>query len=225
MSIMKNREQRGEINILLIPLILVVLLLFGAAYFGYWSFGSRQDYKNNTDEKIATAVDIAKQQESTIKDQQFAEAQKSPLKAYTSPAADGTIVVNYPKTWSGYIDTTGNGGGLFDGYFNPQVVAADTGDGTTLYALRVEVAQETYDQVLQDYSGQLQTGTIKVSPYKLPKVPSVVGVKITGQIQPQKKGTMIVLPLRGNTLEVWTESSQYTGDFNKYILPNLTFSP
>ena len=37
------------------------------------------------------------------------------------------------------------------------------------------------------------------------KVPSVVGVEITGQIQEQKTGVLVVLPLRNQVLEVWTE--------------------
>jgi hypothetical protein len=33
------------------------------------------------------------------------------------------------------------------------------------------------------------------------------------------------LPLRSQTVKIWTEGSQYGGDFNKYILPNFSFSP
>jgi hypothetical protein len=48
---------------------------------------------------------------------------------------------------------------------------------------------------------------------------------LSGQIAQQQKGTMVILPLRDKTLEVWTESDAYLSDFKNYVLPNLTFSP
>ena len=53
MSDMKTLDQRGAINALLIPLILVIVFFLGAAGFGYWAFSERQDYKNNSDAKVA----------------------------------------------------------------------------------------------------------------------------------------------------------------------------
>jgi hypothetical protein len=78
---------------------------------------------------------------------------------------------------------------------------------------------------METFKSGVQGGLAKVSPYKLPKVPGVVGSKITGAIESEKKGTLIILPLRANALEIWTESDKYLNDFNKYILPNLSFSP
>jgi hypothetical protein len=36
---------------------------------------------------------------------------------------------------------------------------------------------------------------------------------------------MVVLPLRSQTVQIWTEGTQYVDDFNKLILPNFSFSP
>jgi hypothetical protein len=59
MSGMKANSQSGAINALLLPLLVALLLLVGVAVFGVWAFGSRQDYKDNVDAKIATAVTAA----------------------------------------------------------------------------------------------------------------------------------------------------------------------
>jgi hypothetical protein len=64
-----------------------------------------------------------------------------------------------------------------------------------------------------------------MTPYSLPKLPQVGGMYLTGQISQRQQGTMVLLPLRDKTLEVWTESSAYMNDFTNNVLPNLTFSP
>ncbi len=224
MSSMEIRSQRGEINVLLVPLLLVVLLLVGAASFGFWAFSGRQDYKNNVDQKIVAAVAVAEQRLSTQKDKEFAEKEKSPLTSYSGPAAFGSVVVKYPKTWSAYVDQQNSGDTPVNGYFYPGVVPA-TDNQTTSFALRVQVLQQSYDTVLQNYSSYIEQRQVSASPYRLPKVPNVVGTLLTGAIQTQKQGSMVLLPLRNQTLQIWTESSQFQQDFSKYILPNFTFSP
>lgn len=221
----EKRSMRGYINILLIPLILVVLLLFGAAGFGYWAYNSRQDYKNNTDQKVAAAVEQAKEQLTIQKEKEFTEREKSPLKTYVGPSAFGSLQIQYPKSWSGYVSVTNSSGTPVDGYFYPNVVPTTQGYNTAAFALRVQVQQQSYDSILQNYQAQLQEKTVTVKPFRMPKVSSVVGVRITGQIFPQKKGTLIVLPLRGQTLEVWTESGSFQKDFDNIIIPNFKFSP
>lgn len=223
-NMMKTRDMRGEINALLIPLILVVLLLFGAGGFGYWAFMSRQDYKNNVDQKISAAVAVSDQQVSSAKDQQFAQEEKSPLKTYTGPEAFGTLKVQYPKTWSAYVAEQDNSNTPIDGYFYPDVVP-DITNQSTAFALRVQVEQQSYDQILQNYQSNVEAKTVSATPYALPNVPKVVGVLLVGAIQPQKQGSMVVLPLRNQTLEIWTESAAYSDDFNNIILKNFTFSP
>jgi len=222
---MIKHNQDGAVSGLLISLILVVLLLISSAGFGYWAFTGRQDYKNNTDAKIAVAVQVATQKESTAKDAAFAEAIKNPLATYAGPENYGSIIVKYPKTWSAYVDDTGSGSALVDGYFAPGTVPALTGK-SSIFALRVQVINQSYSQVLQNLSNQQQSGQVTVSAYALPKVPSVTGVKVIGNISSDTTNvTMVIIPIRSQTLQIWTEGSQFVNDFNNYILPNFSFSP
>jgi hypothetical protein len=150
---------------------------------------------------------------------------KAHLRCIPGPDAYGSVKVSYPKTWSAYVDTT-NSSQPLDAYFHSGYVPSTESQET--YNLRVQVNAQSYSAVLAQYAGQLQSGTVTAAPYSLPKVPNVVGTILTGQVlldNPTGTGTMILLPLRSTTLEIWTESNDYLPDFDTYILPNLSFSP
>lgn len=218
-------NQAGAMNVLLIPLILVVLFFFGALGFGYWAFSSRQDYKNNSDQKSAAAVGVAVEQTKASDAKLYAEEAKKPLKSYVGPAAYGSITVEYPKTWSSYIIESNSQSGMpINAYFNPDFVP-DVANQNNSFALRMQLVGQSYDTVLKSFDNQVKNGSATVAPYALPKVPNVVGSRIQGQIAPNKQGTMIIIPLRNMTLKVWTDASQFMPDMNNIILPNMSFSP
>lgn len=210
--------------VFIVLITLLSLLFLGAAGFGMWAFTSRQDYKNNTDKKIAAAADIAKKQEATTKDNEFVEKEKLPLKHYSGPSAYGSIDIQYPKTWSAYVVETTQSGTPVEGYFHPGFVPSTTAI-TSNFALRLEVTSTPYDQELKKYDSQVKINKVKITPYKSVKVPSVSGVRIDGAVVPNKQGSMIMLPMRDKTLKIWTEASDFVGDFTNNILPNFTFVP
>jgi len=217
-------RQAGVISALVIPFVVVVMLFIGAAIFGVWAYQQMQDYKNNVDQKVQVAVTNAKQEESAQKDKEFTEKEKSPLRMYTGPSAYGSLRIAYPKSWSGYVSDDSNNDPFVDGYFYPGIVP-DISSEKGSYALRVQVTQESYSDSLSEFDDQVQSKTVKVSAYKFPKVPSVVGTRIDGQVEEGKTGEMILMPMRDKTLKVWTNSDKFTTDFKKYVLPNLSFSP
>lgn len=220
---MLKHNQDGAVSGVLISLILTVLLLLGAIGFGGWAYSQSQHYKNDVDAIVAEAEEATKQKTSEAKDKQFAEEAKKPLKVYNGPEAFGSIVLHFPKTWSGYADVGASNSG-FKAYFAPGVVPS-VNDQNAAFALRIEVVNQDYAQVLQSLSSQQKSGKLSVSAYALPKLPKTVGVKVTGEITQGKTATMVVLPLRSDTLKVWTEGTQFVGDFNTNILPNFSFSP
>lgn len=221
---MKTLDQRGLMNILLIPFILICVFFVGAAIFGYWAFTGRQDYKNNVDQKVNAAVLEAIEIQKAEDKAKFDEEEKKPFDTFIGPAAYGNITVKYPKTWSAYVEQSDRGSTPIDGFFHPGVVP-DRDSPQSSFALRVQLVQQSYDSIMNQFNGQIQNKTVTVSPFKLDKVPSVVGAKVEGQIKPTKQGTMIVLPLRNMTLEVWTESNAFKADLENIILKNLTFVP
>lgn len=224
MSNMNQSRQDGAINILLIPLIFITILFIAAAGFGYWAYNKQQHYKNDVNQIVKQHVTAAKKQVKAAKDKEFAQKEKYPFRTYKGPAAYGSIVVKYPKTWSAYVEERSGNTIPVDGYFNPGFVPY-TQYGENTFALRLRVIQETYDSVLGNYQGKVRSHRVTVKPYRSPNVPNVIGSYLTGNIQPQKQGEMIIMPFRDKTLELWTESSDFTDDFHNIILKNFDFSP
>jgi hypothetical protein len=221
---MIKHNQDGAVSSLAISLVFCILVLIGAIGFGAWAYSSRQDYKNNSDQKATVAAETARQQESTVKDQQFAQESKNPLKAYNGPDSTGSLHIEFPKTWSGYVVDSGQNSNTLDGYFTPGVVpSAD--DQSSVFALRVQVEDQAYAQEVKSLSNQQQQGDISVSAYSLPRLPKIVGVKVVGQLTEGHNVNMVMLPLRSETLKIWTDGSQYVSDYNDIILKNFTFAP
>lgn len=208
-------------NVLLTVILGLLAVCFLA--FGLWAYAGRQDYKNNVDAKVAVAVDAAKKQEDGVKDLQFAQEEKNPLKTYVGPQDYGSITIQYPKTWSGYIDQSG-GTALLAGYFNPDVVPTVSGQ-SSVFALRVQVVSGSYSQVVNDLTSQQQAGKLQISPYFLPNVPKQIGIKASGTFSDTKQGTSVYLPLRDKTLIISTDGQQFLSDYNDIILKNFSFSP
>lgn len=221
MSGMKHLNQRGHLNGLLIPLILVLLLLMGAIGFGVWAYAGRQDYKDNSDQKVVAAVATAEQNTAAKKDKDFLEQEKQPFRQYNGPIALGSLVLTYPKTWSGYVNEKSNASTPLDGYFQPGVVPYV--DGTASYALRVQIVSNSYANVLKSFDSNVKSSKLKATAYNPAKVPTVTGVRLDGEVSPKKQGSMVVVPIRDKTLEIWTESNDFVKDFNENILPNYTF--
>jgi len=209
---------------LVLSLSLSIFFLVVAIVFGAWAFMQMLDYKDHSDAKVAAAVTQAKTEEDSVKDAAFAEVEKQPLRTYQGSATYGSVNVSYPKTWSAYVVDTRNTTPFIDGYFYPGSVP-DVTQQASVFALRVQVVDDDYSNVVKQLTSLVQQGKATVTPYKAPKVPSVIGVRVDGQITFAKTGSMVILPLRNMTLKVWTEGPQFENDFNTNILPNLTFKP
>lgn len=208
-----------------ITLSVLGLLTIGGAVFGFWAYGERQTYKNDTDAIVAREVDTAKEQQVEEDALRFAEEAKNPLKPYTGPSSYGSINLLYPKTWSGYIDVSGDGSAPFVALFHPGTVAAVDDNGGPAVALKIEVLEEEYSTVVKEREQKLESGEVSASAYAFPKQPDEVGIRFVGKITEQFVGTEILVPLRDKTIVVTTQTDQYLNDFNTYILPNFNFEP
>lgn len=209
---------------LLISLIACAVLLVGSAVFGVWAFMGRQDYKFNSDQKADAAVEVAVAQTREEEAEKFAEEEKNPLKPYVGPSQFGAVRLEYPKTWSTYVVNRDGGGTPVQWYLHPNVVP-DTANRDNVYALRVEVSNESYDRALARFDGIVNRGDATVRPYALPEVPDNIGSRVDGEVVRGKRGSMVLMPLRNMTLKIWTESPDYLNDFDNIILPNAAFSP
>jgi hypothetical protein len=217
-SSMKSNES-GALNVLLIPLILASLMFFTTLGFALWAYSERTDYKNNSDQKADKAVSIAVQRTKTEKDNEFLEREKQPLRDYIGPISLGSFTMKYPKTWSAYSSEEESKTTMI---FHPLVVPSGQ---NSVYALKVEVIDGAFDSEAGNYDNDAKSGIVKVAPFKLPKMPSILGIRVDGQIETEKRGSVVLLPLRDKTLKITTESEDFLRDFNSIILPNFAFQP
>ncbi len=222
MSVKSN--QRGAVDVLIVPLVALAILFLIVGGFAIWAFTQRSYYKNNSDKEAIAAANKATQDTRVVEQVKYEEEAKKPYDAYIGPAAFGNVTVHYPKTWSAYVVEAQRGGNPINAYLQPGVVPS-VSDQDRTFALRVELVQSPYDTVLTQFNSSLKTGKVTVAPYSLPKVPSVVGSRVEGQITPRQQGTMVIVPLRNMTLKIWTESNDFKSDLDTHILPNLTFVP
>lgn len=179
----------------------------------------RQDYKDNSDQKSKAAVAVAVDRTKSEKDNEFIQKEKEPLKPYKGPEALGSISFLYPKTWSTYVTTAPNQMTLIS---YPDYV---TGGTNFAYALKIEVVDQSYDAVVKNYDNDVKGKKLNATAYALPKQPKIVGVRLDGAITQDKKGSLVIVPLRDKTIKISAEADQFVGDFNRIILPNLTFIP
>lgn len=219
-----DTQQRGILNVLIIPVILLSLLFVGTAGFAYWAFNSRQNYKDNTTQMVNSAVNAAVRQTESSDSQKYAQEAKDPLDTFTGPASFANVTFKYPKTWSAYVAEEPATATPINGYFYPAIVP-DVTNVSNAYALRVQLLEQSYATSMQQFTGPVSTGGLAVSQYTPPKLPNIIGSELQGQISTNKQGTMVVLPLLNMTLEIWTESSQFESDFTNTVLPSLTFQP
>ena len=221
---MKLRSSEcGALNVLLIPLILSILLFFAAVGFGTWAYMSREDYRKNVNNKVEEAVTVSVERAETRKDNEFIEREKEPLRVYKGPQSLGSFTLKYPKTWSVYVDKSDKGEITVSAH--PKYVSADSGRDSPAYALTVEVVNQPYDKVASKYDTHIKKGTAKARPYKIPKRPNIVGLRIDGSINDDHNGSAVILPLRDKTIVISTLSNQFVGDFDKIIIPNFNFIP
>lgn len=207
---------------LIVGLVLSILFAIGMGLFASWAYSQMMDYKNNSDKKSAAAVEVAVKKESDRKDSEFIDKEKQPYKTYKSPDATGAIKVTYPKTWSGYVEETGDNTPV-EAYWHPNVVPGL--QSGTAYALRLTVDNKSYADYMQTFDSQVKAGKVKVAPYVPKNVANVTGSRVSGEISQGKNVTMIVLPLRDKTILLYTESPDFVSDFDNIVLANLNFTP
>ncbi|HET6622778.1 MAG TPA: hypothetical protein VFG56_02480 [Candidatus Saccharimonadales bacterium] len=214
-------NQRGSANPLLFSTIMFAVLTVALAGLFVWAFMNYQDYKHNTDQKVAAAVGAAKAEQKKQDDKQFEEDYKKPYTTYRGPADLGSVSFDYPKTWSAYeASNTADNNGL-QAYFHPKVVPPIDTDGQ-VFALKVEVKDLTYQQSLDELSGNLEEGTLKAAPYK---TNGYTGMRFTGQLDESHQGVILMFKIRNQTLVITVNSNSFVKELDHTILKTLKFNP
>ena len=221
--LMVDRDSGNEQGFISVAIAGIMGVLFiGAAVFALTSYTENQDLKNNLNIKVAEAVEIAVQKAESTKDTEFVEKEKEPLRTYNGSVTYGSLSFQYPKTWSVY-EVESTSGNVIDIYANPGTVPGLTSKKP--YALRVQITSTTYEKELNQIDNLMKNGSLKSVTFRPAKVDSVLGIKASGQITTTLQGSIVLLPLRDRTIKIFTESQEFTNDFENLILPSIKFTP
>lgn len=210
----------------IVGLVVVTLLFLVSSVLAIIFYMQASDYKNNSDQKSAVAVEAAKEQQQKELETVFAEKEKEPLVGYTSPADLGSVYLAYPKTWSALIDENSSSSNQLDAYFHPVFVPAakSSSNSNFNYALRAQIVQQSYKQATDSYNEKIKKGDAIATP--LTGLPGgTTGIRIDGKLDEKKSGSLIIIPVRDKVLKVWTEGDGFKNDFNNFVVKNLKFNP
>lgn len=216
MLTLNRLNQKGQMNILTIPLILAALLLVGASVLSVVFYMQYVDQRDNNQPKIEAAVEKAKEEQASELEAAFLEREKSPYDTYTAPAELGSVKLTYSKKWSAYVDL--KSGRDMEMYVHPNYVPSKDVN----YALRMSVVSRQFASELKSYDSLVRRGELKATSIE---VAGTKGVRLDGFLESDVEGSLVAFPLRDKTLRVWTESKDFRGDFNNIVLKKLTFVP
>lgn len=211
---MKKLNQSGEFNFLLLGLVLAILAMIGTSVLSVMYYNKFVEQRDKNQPIIEAAVEKAKEEQKTALESDFREQEKQPNKTYTAPATFGSVKFSYPKTWSSYVRQ----GSALEFYAHPNFVPSE---GVN-YALRMSVTNKQFSSVVGDYDSKVKKGELKSSAVNFA---GVNGTRLDGTFSKEQSGSMVLIPIRDKTLQVWTETEDFKGDFDNIILKSLTFSP
>ncbi len=212
------RTERGNVNPMLVTSIVLGVLVVGLLVFSLWAYMNYMEQKNNVDGIVSNAVATAKKEQQDADELSFTEREKLPTKQLIGPSDLGQATIDYPKTWSVYVDK--DSGGTYSAHLNPGAVRAVT--SKSLSAVTVTVESKTYEDTLASFSAAITKGDLKASPIT---VAGQQGTRLDGTFTRDIQGASVLFKLRDKTLRVNVQSKDYLGDFNNIILPSLKFNP
>lgn len=219
MNAQNQQAEQGLVSPAIVAVVVLSLAVVGLGVFGAWAYNNYVDQRDNVNQKVNLAVTAAKQAQSVADAAKYDQAAKLPTLKFTGPSDLGSVTFNYPKTWSGYIYNNGSGGN-FEAYFQPGIIPPVS--GTTPFALRVSILGSSYTSVVTSLQNQIKAGKLTAESFT---AGGEVGLKVAGQISSNiKDGEMVVMKIRDQTLELYTQSPTYKSDFETIVLPSLNFS-
>jgi len=206
----------------LIKIIAIVILsLMSVAFIGLfiWKNSQYVEVQTDVDGKIAVAVAEAKDEQALKDEEEFAEREKYPYRTFSGPADYGQLTFEYPKTWSVYIADNAANGGDFRAFLNPIEVEAESNE--TIYALRVEILDKAFDDVVKNYQKSVEKGEMSL---EVINIADAVANKYTGKLpNTEMSGYIVVFKIRDKTVVLRTDSVLFTDDFNR-VLSTITFN-
>ncbi len=195
----------------------LLALVFGSVMI--WALVQYNDASNNVEQKVIAAQEKAKAEQKAVDQKDFDEKEKNPLKEFVGPNDLGRVAFTYPKTWSVFVANDGLNGTAYQAYLHPEIVPP-VATAQNKFALQVSILTQSYDQVLQQYSGFVKQGSLRSSNIT---ANGFDGQRFDGNFSKDIQGAAVVFKIRDKTLVIKTDSTAFINDFDNIILKELKF--
>ena len=178
-----------------------------------WMYSKWSTAQEDVDAQINAAVVTAVDEKAEELENQFIEREKSPYSTFAGPIDYGELAFEYPKTWSVYESSDASNGGDYVAYFNPGKVYPE--GNATINALRVTIADTSYDNYIKQYEQNVKNGklTISTRPINGENATLYTGEQPTGKLQ----GIAAVFRIRDKTAVIQTDAMLFEEDFLKVL--------
>ena len=207
-------EKKGsfiETAILIIVCIVAAVAIVAAVYFYMQWNDLNTNYEIEKNEAIQE--EVKKQQEADEK--AYQEQEKIPTKQFTGPSDYGTISFKYPKNWSVYIKSDGSDNSDFEGYFAPGQIN-DIDDDTSRYALRFNILNSQYNDVVSEYNSLVEDGLCTSSAFSADSN-KLTGTMFYGQLDENINGIVVVVRVNDKSVVLRTDAEEFRADFETLI--------
>lgn len=189
----------------------VLFLVTGAlALLAYMSF---VEQKADVDGRVKLAVAEAKKEQADEDFKKFQEELKNPRVEFVGPDDYGRVSFMYPRTWSVYIDKDGSDRGDYRAYFHTSAVPSISGKDSR-YALRLEIINRNFDDVLRQYDSLLKKGDLVSSTPEFNGNPST---RIDGAFSKDIRGSVVLMRVRDKTIRLSTDAETFKPDFDTIL--------
>lgn len=215
---MTKYYQKGSIDGWMIAAISFIVLFLAAMALAGWAYISYDNQKNDVDGKIKVAETEAKRVQSESDYKKFQEDSKNPRLEFVGPNEYGRVSFMYPRTWSVYVDKDASDRRDYVAYFQP-VVVPPVSNKANRYALRLEILNKDYDEVLKEYSDRLKKGELTSS---TPEVNGNASTRIDGAFTKDVRGSVVLMRVRDKTIRLSTDADTFKPDFQA-ILDTVKF--
>lgn len=222
-------EKKKDVAGLVKTIAIIVVSLIAVTFIGLfiWMFVQYSDVKENSEDEIAKAVALAKDEQWNKDQEVFAETEKNPYKTFAGPADYGQLSFLYPKTWSVYIAADALNGGDFKAYLNPGQV--DPVSDNTINALRVTIRNKSFEDVIEEYqrATSRKDSNLTVESVTIGSEENggpITANRYTGTIpNTDLSGYIVVFKIRDKTAILQTDSVLFQADFDK-LLETVAFN-
>lgn len=197
--------------IVAVVFITTTLLLGG---FSVWAMMNYLDQKDNVDAKVSEAVAVAVKEQADKDAEEYQAELAKTTQLFSGPEDYGTLSFSYRKDWSLYVEGDASDGDDYEAYFSPgEVPSID--DKESRYALRLTIADESYEDTLADYEKLVEDGDLKSTVYKIDEETSAT--RLDGSFSDDIRGSALIFKIRDKTVTMRTDAETFKSDFDNLI--------